>query len=76
MAGAGLTPRQREVLDYIVSCIAGIDRPPTRHEIAERFGWSSPNAAEDHLRCLARKGAIQIHRGKARGIYVTGEWSA
>jgi repressor LexA len=42
--------------------------PPTRAEIAGAFGFASPNAAEDHLRALAKKGAITLEPGSARGI--------
>jgi len=42
--------------------------PPTRAEIAEALGFRSPNAAEDHLRALARKGAIELLPGASRGI--------
>jgi repressor LexA len=42
--------------------------PPTRAEIAEHLGFRSANAAEDHLRALARKGAIELLPGASRGI--------
>lgn len=42
--------------------------PPTRAEIAQRLGFRSPNAAEEHLKALARKGAIEIVSGASRGI--------
>jgi repressor LexA len=32
------------------------------------MGFRSPNAAEEHLRTLARKGAIEMLRGTSRGI--------
>ena len=44
--------------------------PPTRAEIAVHFGFSSPNAAEDHLRALERKGAIEILPGASRGLRI------
>jgi repressor LexA len=37
-------------------------------EICAAFGFASPNAAEDHLRALAKKGAILMTAGAARGI--------
>lgn len=42
--------------------------PPTRAEIAAKLGFRSPNAAEEHLRTLARKGVIQLLPGTSRGI--------
>ena len=44
--------------------------PPTRAEIAERMGFRSVNAAEQHLRALEKKGAIEISSGASRGIRV------
>lgn len=63
-----LTPRQREILDFIKNSLEVFSMPPTRAEIASAFGFASPNAAEDHLRALARKGAITLEPGAARGI--------
>ncbi len=42
--------------------------PPTRAEIASTLGFKSANAAEEHLRALARKGAIEMVKGASRGI--------
>ncbi len=63
-----LTPRQTEVLEYIRRHLNLHGAPPTRAEIVEAFGFRSPTAAEDHLRALARKGAIRLLPGSARGI--------
>lgn len=63
-----LTPRQAEILAFIRSAIESSGMPPTRAEIMTLFGFKSPNAAEDHLRALERKGAIEILEGTARGI--------
>lgn len=63
-----LTPRQADVLAFIHDFKAKEGAPPTRHDIAHHFGWASDNAAEEHLRALARKGAIFLKPGKARGI--------
>jgi len=65
---ADLTPRQTEILELIRRTIADIGRPPTRAEICEAFGFRSPNAAEEHLRALARKGVIELIPGASRGI--------
>jgi len=63
-----LTPRQQEILDFIRNNVEVLGAPPTRLEICSAFGFASPNAAEDHLRALAKKGAIVLEPGSARGI--------
>jgi repressor LexA len=63
-----LTARQQEILNYIKDYLNETGFPPTRSEIAHRMGFRSPNAAEDHLRALARKGAIEIQPGTSRGL--------
>ncbi|AFJ48721.1 transcriptional repressor LexA [Shimwellia blattae] len=63
-----LTTRQQEVFDLIRDHISQTGMPPTRAEIAQRLGFRSPNAAEEHLKALARKGAIEIVSGASRGI--------
>ncbi|MFN0304784.1 MAG: transcriptional repressor LexA [Burkholderiales bacterium] len=71
MANNDLTPRQAEILALIRDAIESTGFPPTRAEIAQAFGFRSPNAAEEHLRALARKGAIEIQDGAARGLRLT-----
>lgn len=68
-----LTPTQSEVLDFIMGEILEQQIPPTRREIADAFGWKSPNAADCVLNALRRKGRIEIVRGKSRGIRVLDE---
>jgi repressor LexA len=63
-----LTPRQQEILDFIRNSLETVGVPPTRAEIARAFGFASPNAAEEHLKALARKGTIVLESGSARGI--------
>jgi repressor LexA len=63
-----LTPRQREILDFIRNTLEVLGAPPTRAEIAGAFGFASHNAAEEHLKALAKKGAIVLDPGSARGI--------
>jgi len=65
-----LTDRQAEILKLIreLSEVSGF--PPTRAEIAARMGFRSVNAAEQHLRALEKKGAIEISSGTSRGIKV------
>lgn len=63
-----LTVRQQQVLDFITTAVTQAGLPPTRVEIARQFGFRSINAAEQHLRALARKGAIDLMAGTSRGI--------
>jgi len=65
-----LTDRQNEILRLIKDLTEVSGYPPTRAEIAERMGFRSVNAAEQHLRALERKGAIDIAEGASRGIRV------
>ncbi|TWI53393.1 repressor LexA [Pseudomonas duriflava] len=67
-----LTPRQSEILGFIKRCLEGNGFPPTRAEIAQELGFKSPNAAEEHLKALARKGAIEMTPGASRGIRIPG----
>jgi repressor LexA len=63
-----LTARQQEILALIKQHIASTGFPPTRAEIAASLGFRSPNAAEEHLKALARKGVIELTSGASRGI--------
>lgn len=63
-----LTVRQQQIVDLIRSHIADTGYPPTRAEIAQALGFRSVNAAEDHLKALERRGAIELQRGASRGI--------
>src|SRR5687768_17575671 len=63
-----LTPRQAEILELLKSYLEATGFPPTRAEIAEILGFRSANAAEDHLRALAKKGVIELSPGASRGI--------
>jgi repressor LexA len=63
-----LTQRQQQVLDFIKGHMQSTGMPPTRADIARSLGFKSANAAEDHLKALARKGAIEMIPGASRGI--------
>ena len=63
-----LTARQQQILALIRQHIADTGFPPTRAEIAAQLGFRSPNAAEEHLKALARKGVIELASGSSRGI--------
>jgi len=65
-----LTERQAEILRLVRELTEVTGYPPTRAEIAEKMGFRSVNAAEQHLRALEKKGAIDIEAGASRGIRV------
>ena len=68
-----LTPRQTEVLDFIKRYMSDTGYPPTRADIAAELGFKSANASEEHLKALARKGAIEMIPGTSRGIKLPDE---
>ncbi len=68
-----LTRRQNEILNLIRRQIEKTGLPPTRVEICKAFGFSSPNAAEAHLRTLERKGMIEMTPGASRGIRIVAQ---
>ena len=68
MSDSDLTPRQTEILRLIQRTVQDTGMPPTRKEIADELGFKSANAAEEHLRTLARKGVITLLPGASRGI--------
>ncbi|HMB71850.1 MAG TPA: transcriptional repressor LexA [bacterium] len=65
-----LTPRQREILDWLRDEIDRRGLPPTIREIGESFGIRSTKGVEDHLAALERKGYIRREKGKSRAIEV------
>jgi len=65
-----LTARQSEILKLVRELTEVSGYPPTRAEIAEKMGFRSVNAAEQHLRALEKKGAIEISAGSSRGLKV------
>ena len=70
MARKHLTARQQEIFDFVKNHISTTGMPPTRVEIAREIGFKSPNAAEEHLKALARKGYIEMLSGTSRGIRI------
>lgn len=70
MARKQLTDRQQEIFDFVKNHISTTGMPPTRVEIAREIGFKSPNAAEEHLKALARKGYIEMLSGTSRGIRI------
>lgn len=67
-----LSPRQKDVFEYIQDFTKCNEYPPTRAEIADFFGFKSDNAADEHLRALHKKGWIRLVPAISRGIVVRG----
>ena len=65
-----ITDRQHDVLAFVIEHIEAHGYAPTVREVAARFGWRSTRTAGGHLHDLARKGALHITPGVARGIRV------
>ena len=70
MHGIPPTKRQQEILDFIKDYIDDYGYPPCRVDICDHFGFSSANAAQDHLNRLKSKGLIEIDRGASRAIRI------
>ncbi|MEM0515144.1 transcriptional repressor LexA [Pseudoalteromonas sp. YIC-827] len=68
-----LTNRQSQILELIKVFIKDTGMPPTRAEIAQTLGFRSANAAEEHLKALAKKGVIRMKPGASRGIQLVEE---
>lgn len=67
-----LTPRQKEVLEYILAESAERQHPPTVREICAHLKVSSPGTVHDHLTALENGKWIQRGRGRARSIRLLG----
>lgn len=71
-----LTPKQTEILNYLIEYAEDFGMPPTIEEIRQAMDVSSANGIRDHLRALERKGAIELVPGISRGIRFTGKLSS
>lgn len=69
-----LTARQEQILRLIEQRIEDTGYPPTRAEISHTLGFKSANAAEEHLKALAKKGAIEMVPGASRGIRLAAKY--
>ena len=63
-----LTPRQREILDYLRTMLREKAYPPTVREIGLAIGLSSSSTVQNHLNTLERKGYIHRDPAKSRAI--------
>ncbi|HEV8664051.1 MAG TPA: transcriptional repressor LexA [Candidatus Methylomirabilis sp.] len=66
----GLTPRQREVLEFIKRFLEEQGYPPTVREIGRHFGFV-PRSVFDHLKALERKGYLKREATKSRSLQIT-----
>lgn len=72
MSKTELSPRQRDVLDFIRSALNQRGYPPTYREIGDALGISSTNGVADHVKALVRKGFLEKSGGgAARGLKLT-----
>ena len=65
---ARLTHRQQQILDFITDSIETRGMPPTLREIGHRFGISSTNGVNDHLKALEKKGRLRREGLKSRAL--------
>lgn len=63
-----LGPRQKKILDYILSTIEDRGYPPSVREIADAVGLTSPSTVHAHLEALQRKGYLTKDATKPRAI--------
>jgi repressor LexA len=65
-----MTDRQAEIYQYLRDFVSERGFPPTLREICKHFGWTSTNAAAEHLRAIEKQQLIRIHERQARGIQI------
>jgi len=63
-----LTKRQAEILNFIKTHIQHSGFSPTISEIQGQFSFKSPNAVQEHLKALVRKGQIRRNPNQWRGL--------
>ena len=63
-----LTPRQREIYEYVKENIMNRGYGPTVREIGNEFGIKSPNGVMCHLKALEKKGLISREPNLSRAI--------
>jgi repressor LexA len=71
-----LTPRQKEILEYIREFRRGRGFSPTHREICERFGFTSYGTVHKHLKLLESKGFLRRDWNQKRGVELTEPESA
>jgi len=68
-----LTPRQREILDFIRASIASRGVAPTLREISDAFGFTAVSTAQRHVERLCAKGVLRRVPHRSRGLELTGD---
>lgn len=68
-----LTPRQKEILDFIRSYRGKSGVSPTQREICEEFGYSSFGTLQKHIRLLLDKGVLVRDWNKRRSLALAEE---
>jgi repressor LexA len=66
-----LTPRQMQILDFIIDHIQELGYGPTVREIVRHVGDKSPTSVHRHLRTLESRGHISRGANKSRAISLT-----
>jgi repressor LexA len=66
-----LTPRQREIYDFLKDKIVNRGYGPTVREIGAAFDIKSPNGVMCHLKALEKKGLITRESHMSRAIQLT-----
>ncbi len=74
MKSATLTPKQKEVLDYIRAYIEDHDYSPSYREIAQHLGVRSVATVAEHIETLHGKGYVEKDPLEARSLQVTPSW--
>lgn len=69
-----LSPKEREVLEYIIQRADG-GVPPSVREICAALGYKSTSTAHKYLRLLEEKGYLEKESGKNRSIKLAGDSS-
>ena len=71
-APAGLTPRQRKVLEVIRDWVERFGYPPSVREIGDAVGLTSTSSVHHQLRTLERKGYLRRDPNRTRAVDVRG----
>jgi repressor LexA len=68
-----LSPRQREILEFLLSSVEQSGVAPSYREIGEALGITSTNAVSDHLKALMKKGYLERvgDPGRPRSLRLT-----
>lgn len=70
-----VTDKQKRIYEFIRSFLIENHSIPTMQEISTRFNFNSPNAAQEHVKALERKGYLTKHRkgsSKKHGYRIAG----